>query len=119
LVLVKWWLLAIPQYLIVGVLVGGTRTAWTANGQSVDIPVAGLNSWLVLVAVVALLVTGRYPTGIFNLLVGLNRWIFRVIAYVALFTDDYPPFRLDQGPDEPAAPPAAEGTPERAVASEP
>jgi len=115
LVLVKWWLLAIPQYLIVGVLVGGTRTVWTAGGQSVGVPVTGLNTWLVMVAVVVLLVTGRYPRGIFNLLVGFHRWIFRVIAYAALFTDHYPPFRLDQGPDEPIAPPADEAVPDPAL----
>ena len=34
----------------------------------------------------------------FDLLMGLNRWGYRVAAYVGLFRDEYPPFRLDQGP---------------------
>ena len=39
--------------------------------------------------------------GLHDLVVGINRWLYRVIAYVALMTDQYPPFRLDQGPTEP------------------
>ncbi len=94
LVLVKWWLFAIPHYLVVGIIAGGG--AWFGWHYS-----AGLIDVLVLIAVVALLFTTRYPRGIFDLVVGLNRWAFRVAAYAALMRDEYPPFRLDMGEDEP------------------
>ena len=64
-VLVKWWLLAIPHYLV-----------------------------LVVIAAVVLLFTRRYPQDIFELVVGINRWSIRVGAYAALMRDEYPPFRL-------------------------
>jgi hypothetical protein len=104
LVLVKWWLLAIPHYLIVGVLVGGGwyATGWWGRWHGWGWPTAfvaglphpGLVGLLVLFAAVALLFTGRYPRDLFELVVGLNRWVFRVLAYVALMRDEYPPFRL-------------------------
>ncbi len=103
LVLVKWWLLALPHYLIVAVFAGGAfagfneandNGAWTSGG--------GLIGLLVLIAGVVLLFTGRYPTAIFDFVMGMNRWVYRVAAYAALMTDKYPPFRLDMGPQESA-----------------
>lgn len=93
LVLVKWWLLAIPHYLVVGVLLGGT---WVLSRQDATAG-AGLIAILVLISAVALAVTGRYPHGLFDLTLGLNRWVLRVAAYAGLMTDRYPPFRLDMG----------------------
>ena len=63
----------------------------------------GLIGVLVLFAAIALLFTGRYPRSMFDLVLGLNRWLYRVVAYASLMTDRYPPFRLDQGGDDPAA----------------
>ncbi len=83
LALVKWWLLAIPHYLVVGIFQGG----W-GYGQG------GLLGVFVIIAAVALLFTGKYHGDIFKLVVGLNRWSYRVAAYAALMTDEYPPFRL-------------------------
>ncbi len=99
LVLVKWWLLAIPQYLVVGLLVGGTAASASGTEEAVGI---GLLPLLTLFVGVVLLVRKRYPLGMFDLIIGGNRWVYRVIAYAALMTDEYPPFRLDQGGLEPA-----------------
>jgi hypothetical protein len=92
LALVKWWLLAIPHYVIVALFIGGIwyGTHW-----------GGAIAVLVLIAVLALLFTGRYPQGIFDLVLGMNRWALRVAAYAGLMTDVYPPFRLDMGAMEP------------------
>jgi hypothetical protein len=105
LVLVKWWLLAIPHYVIVGLMGSGWWLGWWENERAgwAFQGGFGLIGLLALFAGVALLFTGRYPRGIFDFVIGLNRWVYRVIAYAALMTDVYPPFRLDQGgSDEPA-----------------
>jgi hypothetical protein len=101
LVLVKWWLLAIPHYLVLVFIVGGGVGWWW--GSSGAIWSGGLLGLLVLIAAVTLLFTRRYPKPLFDLIIGLNRWVFRVVAYSGLMTDQYPPFRLDQGETEPTS----------------
>jgi hypothetical protein len=99
LVLVKWWLLAIPQYIVVGIFAGGGAQGWGA----------GLIGALVLFAGFSLLFRERYPGGMFDFVMGMDRWIYRVIAYAALMRDEYPPFRLEMGPDEPQTRERVEG----------
>ena len=81
LVLIKWWLLAIPQFIAIWVI---------GMVASVVVFVAGL----------VLLFTGRYPQELFDFVMGLNRWTQRVLGYTALMTDAYPPFRFDGGARE-------------------
>jgi hypothetical protein len=105
LVWVKWWLLAIPHYLVVAAMNGGAGLHF------------GLVGVLCLVAGVHLALGRRYPASIFGFVMGLHRWGWRVLAYAALMRDEYPPFRLDTGPDDPgAAPPAQPGDADRAAA---
>jgi hypothetical protein len=83
LVLIKWWLLAIPHYIVVGFFQGGVGPRY-----------GGLVSILVIFIGLLLLFRGRHHKEIFNLIMDMNRWSYRVICYAALMTDDYPPFRL-------------------------
>jgi hypothetical protein len=101
LVLVKWWLLALPQLLIVAVFVGSISILGNSSGMQWLSLSGGLVGLLVFIAAVVLLFTGRYPQTIYDFVLGMNRWVFRVAAYTALMTDEYPPFRLDQGGQEP------------------
>jgi Domain of unknown function (DUF4389) len=103
LVLVKWWLLAIPHYLVVAVFAGGGLAAWAGGGGGWVSSSGGLVGLLVCIAGVILLFTGRYPKSLYDFVMGMNRWVFRVAAYSSLMTDSYPPFRLDMGGDEPPA----------------
>lgn len=73
--LVKW-LLAIPHYIVLIFLYIGAVVA-------------------VVIAWFAILLTGRYPRGLFDYLVGVGRWHNRVVGYAFLLvTDQYPPFTL-------------------------
>lgn len=110
LVLVKWWFLAIPQYLVLSVFLGGgiwLSTGWWADGsgRTDGWAFGGLIGLLVIVAGLVLLFTGRYPAPIYDFVLGMDRWALRVAAYVALMTDTYPPFRLDMGGTDPGSGP--------------
>ena len=62
LALVKWWLLALPHYLVVGVFAGGAWAGWNAtNDHATWTSGGGLIGLLVCFAGVVLLFTGRYP----------------------------------------------------------
>lgn len=70
------WLLAIPHYIVLIVLIIGAV-------------VATIIAWF------AILFTGRYPKSLFDYVVGVGRWDLRVTAYaILLTTDQYPPFSL-------------------------
>jgi hypothetical protein len=102
LVLIKWWLLAIPHYvMILAFFTAGEVRIQLHPGEWISVPLLSVVSLLLTFAVVALLLTGRYPKGLYDLVLGLNRWAIRVGVYAALLRDEYPPFRLDLGPREP------------------
>ena len=116
LVLVKWWLLVIPHLVIVSIIAGGSgwwtafgSGAWWSGGAWATGARAGFSllGVLVIITAVILLFSGRYRRGLFDLIIGLNRWLYRVIVYSALMRDEYPPFRLDQGPIDPGTARAA------------
>jgi hypothetical protein len=83
LVLVKRWLLAIPHFLLLALLSGG-----------IGARTPGVSGLLVLFAGVVMLFGRRYPTEMYDLVMGINRWTIRVAAYALLMTDEYPPFSL-------------------------
>ena len=71
------WLLAIPHYFVLIFLIFGAG-------------VATIIAWFSIV------LTGNYPKGLFDYVVGVGRWSWRVTAYAFLLTtDEYPPFSLD------------------------
>jgi hypothetical protein len=122
LALVKWWLLAIPQYIIIGVLTGGgfgfgwrlvqSPSAWLGGVSiSYGVGIPGLIGLLAVIAAVVLLVTGRYPEQLYNIVLGMNRWVLRVAGYAGLMTDKYPPFRLDMGGPDPGTLPLSAAGP--------
>ena len=47
-----------------------------------------------VVAWLLVLVTARYPRGLYDFGAGALRWLIRVEAYLLLMIDDYPPFSL-------------------------
>jgi hypothetical protein len=69
------WLLAVPHYVVMVAL-------WVAA------------LFALVFGVLAVVVTGAYPTRARNFLVGVYRYGLRVQAYVGLLTDTYPPFAI-------------------------
>jgi hypothetical protein len=110
LVLVKWWLLALPHYLVLSLFIGGGL--WAGSHGAADgswgagLYAGGLVGLLVLIAAVVLLFTADYPKPLYALVMGMDRWSLRVAPYVGLMTDAYPPFQLDQGGTDPGSVPS-------------
>jgi hypothetical protein len=76
------WLLVIPHlFALLFVLIGGFF-AWIG-------------------AFFAILITGKYPPGLFNFLAGIYRWSNRVTGYTYWMTEQYPPFSLGEEPQYP------------------
>jgi hypothetical protein len=99
LVLIKWWLLAIPHYLILfAIFAAGWRAVMLNPNATVAYVSPPLIAILLVIAAVGLLFTGGFPKGLYDLVIGLSRWGIRVRTYSTLLRDEYPPFRLDQGP---------------------
>jgi hypothetical protein len=80
--LVKW-LLLIPHYLVLILLAIGAVFA-------------------IIISFFAVIITRRYPRGLFDYVLGVSRWIWRVQAYLFLMVDPYPPFTLQDDPNYPA-----------------
>lgn len=51
-------------------------------------------TFVFVAAFFAVLVTGRWPQGMRDYVVGVTRWTFRIEAYLYLLHDEYPPFSL-------------------------
>jgi hypothetical protein len=90
-------ILAIPHVLLVGAPTAvGISAAWPAVdpvNMGVGTGVLGLVAGVcALIAWFAVLVTGTYPGGLWQLAVMYLRWRVRAVAYMALLRDEYPPF---------------------------
>jgi hypothetical protein len=92
-------ILAIPHLILVGGPVAAAFT-WTERSDAGS-PYQGgagggvLGAVAVVIAIIAwfaILFTGRYPDGLWNLAAFYLRWRVRAAAYFALLSDEYPPF---------------------------
>jgi hypothetical protein len=60
-----------------------------------------VTSIAIVIAWFAIVITGRYPQGLYDFVADFNRFLARVTAYAVLLSDAYPPF---SGADDPAYP---------------
>jgi hypothetical protein len=70
------WILAIPHFLILWAL-------WIAA------------FFAIVYAGVMVLISGKYPEGVFKFVVGVQRWALRATTYAFFMHDEYPPFSLE------------------------
>ena len=75
------WLLLIPHYVVLLFLGIGAM-------------------FVAFIAFFATLFTAKYPEGMWNYMVGVHRWALRVMSYHLLITDQYPPFTLQETPED-------------------
>src|SRR5512146_3280804 len=80
------FILAIPHLLIVG---SPSSVGIGSNNGGVFGTVAGI---VAVIAWFAILFTGSFPRGLWDLSHMYLRWRARAIAYMALLRDEYPPF---------------------------
>ncbi len=72
------WLFIIPNLIVVALL-------------GIVAEVVSIIAWF------AILITGKYPQGLFNFTLGVLRWYANVSAYTYLQRDEYPPFSMQAG----------------------
>lgn len=75
------WLLLIPQYFVYFFVVIGAM-------------------FVAFAAFFAVLFTAKYPRGMWDYMVGVQRWGLRINAYAYFATDKYPPFTLQETPED-------------------
>ena len=88
------FILAIPHML----LVGGPGVGWGMNNSTGVL--GGVAAIVSVIAWFAILFTGTFPRGLWDLGHMYMRWRGRAIAYMALLRDEYPPFGDDVYPVE-------------------
>ncbi len=74
--LVKW-LLAIPHFIVLYILLLAA-------------------SVVALIGFFAVIILGRWPEGLHNFIIGVGRWGHRLSAYTYFLRDEYPPFSLNR-----------------------
>jgi Domain of unknown function (DUF4389) len=64
--------------------------------HAIVLALLAIGLWIVSwIAALAVLFTGRWPTGLLDYALGVLRWGNRLSGYQNLLTDEYPPFSLD------------------------